>query len=78
MKLFEEKGGVYAFLPKIILVSYKLAALNVDPLLPPNAGMKVMTKLYHSFNSAEYGLCMIPIIIVLHLKDIKVKTCCEH
>lgn len=56
-------------------MSYKLVALNVGPLLPPSVGMEVMAKMYHSFDSAEYGLYMVPIIIVLDLKDIEVETC---
>lgn len=55
-------------------MSYKLSALNVGPLLPPSAGTDVM-ELCHSFNSAEYGLCRIPIIVVFNLMVIKVEMC---
>ena len=30
---------------------------------------------YHSLNSAEHGLCTVPINIVLDLKGMKVETC---
>lgn len=32
----------------------------------------MLAKFFHSFNSAEYGLCISPINVVLDLKDLKV------
>ena len=60
------------------LVSYRLAASNVGSLPPSFAHMAVMAKLNYSFHSAECGLCMIPIIILLDLSDADVGICFEH
>ena len=48
-------------------------------LLPPScAHMAVMAKLNYSFDSAECGLCMIPIIILLDLSNAHVGNCFEN